>query len=127
MRRTTRNLRRFILFLIAVVGVTACASAGTPPDDASTGLFRIENDTPQQSLEIALRNDEGDLIGLGTVSSGETETFLLPMDDEPSEYQLVAGAPDMLETSDVIVSRSFRAAEGVTVEWSIQDNQLDVG
>jgi hypothetical protein len=127
MRRTTYVLRTLLLLMIAAVGVTACASAGTPPEDASTGLFRIQNDTPQESLEIALRNDEGDLIGLGTVSSGETETFLLPMDDELSEYQLVAGAPDMLETSDVIVSRSFRAAEGVTVDWSIQENQLEVG
>ena len=126
MRHPVLRIRRFLLFMVAVVGVTACASAGTPPEDASTGLFRVENDTQQQSLEIALRNDQGDLTGLGTVSRGETGTFLLPMDDELREYQLVAGAPDMLETADVIVSRSFRAAEGVTVDWSIQANQLEV-
>ncbi len=126
MRHTTVFLRRFVLLMIVAFGATACASAGTPPEDASTGLFRVENDTPEQSLEIALRTDEGNLIGLGTVSRGETGSFLLPMDDEVRDYQLVAGAPDMLETADVIVSRSFRAAEGVTVDWSIQDNELDV-
>ena len=126
MHRTALFLRRLVLLMIAAVGATACASGGTPSEDVGTGLFRVENDTPERSLEIALRTDEGNLIPLGTVSSGDTESFLLPMDAAPGEYQLVAGAPDMLGTPDVIVSRSFRAAEGVTVNWYIQDNELEV-
>ena len=128
-------LRRVAPLVVAVLASTACASSA-PSDDtamgmegaqeqAETSMFRVENDTPEQTLEIMLRSEDGDRIPLGVVSSGDTETFILPPQAPPGEYELIAAVPNA-STVEEIISDAFTTTGGATVNWYIRNNRIEV-
>ncbi|HSM04474.1 MAG TPA: hypothetical protein VK858_07620 [Longimicrobiales bacterium] len=129
-------LRRVAPLVVALLASTACASSAPSAEDTATGMegapeqaetsmFRVENDTPEQTLEIMLRSEDGDRIPLGVVSSGDTETFILPPQAQPGEYELIAAVPNA-STVEEIVSDAFTTTGGATVNWYIRNNRIEV-
>lgn len=112
--------------LVLAVGLTACASSATMDDMATAqAQIRVLNDTPERFVTVSLEDDTGNLIPLGNVSSGDTETFIMPVNAQWGEYQLVAEGPDNMG-SEIVVSDAFMSAEGMTVNWFIDENTLEV-
>jgi len=131
MRRNPLSIPARLTAIAAAFVWAACASGGTEADVSANGAAEAEgavtvevenNLTPSTSVTVLVSDPTEVERVLGSVETGQTETFALDTSNLTAGYRLVAEASD----GSTIESDPVDALGAAAVTWDLEQNVLRV-
>lgn len=120
-------LRALIVPFIALF-VAACGGTTEVPDlEPDQALVRVENDVVNAPyVTISMEDMAGNTVPLGNVDRDTAENLVFLVSEFEDDLRLVATKPGDDSRDDHIISRTFVASGGMTVNWYLPENTLEV-
>lgn len=123
--RALRTLKRTALATLTIA-VAACASGSSMDMDDDQALIRVLNDSDEPTVTVSIESIGGNAVPLGVVAKGDAENLVFQLPEGDATYRLVAVGPEDEDRDDYLISRDFTVDGGVTVNWYLLDNELEV-
>lgn len=108
--------------------VAACGGGNELPElDPDQALVRVTNNiTDAPYITVSIEDLAGNPVTLGNVRRNTAENLIFLAPDFENDLRLIAVKPGDQDRDDHVISRTFVAQGGMTVNWFLPQNSLEV-